>query len=951
MKNNLQKWFAAAADAEPIVKVEEVGAMINTVPRSVRVKPTFKHFIIMGASLILITSLVYWMNMPGGEVVKVEIEKSSLPQHTIAPIQEERTPFASQQIRIAREDRITTISRKETIEREELYVESNGQVIPEIPQSGTLDFQSRIIYLTEKDFEKLDIHFIRNGYNHYYKTYSHQQKVKATQLRSINDSFYFAKGNPGKNYFIKPWESDYHPLFLTDSLGNQQQNFHFQDRPENRTPQQFADSLRNNFLMSYNDLLPIAIRTSATGKLNILWYKPTRELFKQLPILNEAFSYGHQSSNQFLKEEKKIEKGEYIYLSDKELAVLGIRTDGNTLEYLNQYDKGILDLNSGQKDMEVLAIDIKVSASGGINSNNVHAKDSILAKYSNDAIPLIITYGSATNAVEQFYILNKHVPYTKRTIFVQKMKELLVPVVVKTKAKGILYKVDQTFTFWYKNEASFRSKLPIEYANHFDQFPDFNEEYLQYYIKELKDLENKEAKQYDPTLSDKQKAQSQFNILSSADLKKLGIDFNGSILDYKLFANTTDNRMVAINLLVTPDMYSLNYKHKSRKVKKLKWRDTYALYVTDSNLNITSNFIDPIGQIDNQGAEEEREIRKEQLFMQRLDSLVPVLVTFNPKAVKQAIYKSPQTHLVFWFPKSKEMQQVIRSVEDKEAGKAEVKETAINSIHYIELPDSVLLQMGISKEEKFIRVPIISTRKHLGFSKYSKSGSEHTFLKNADKDGIETTLPPTVIYPEPMLITDGTGLHWRLYQMKDSPEPRKNLEQRKEYMLKRTNTLIAIRVRSIETYDAKSEGNLAVHPDLIIWYDPDSLFLSKLPVTLAQRIKDELAHLHSNGVASSCTYFEACANSKEVVAEYMLHPNPAQDKSVLSFTLKDSRTVNISITDISGKMVKSIVSKQTFIAGKQEVEIGVAEMREGMYLVNIETDKGERITQRMVVRK
>jgi hypothetical protein len=990
MENNLQRWFAAAAEAEPIVKVEEVGAMINTAPHSVRVKPTFKQFTIMGASFIVITSLVCWMQMPAEEVITARVQKPAIQRHDVAETTKQR-PLIQSEKTWANTVNQVSVTKHEIGATAEIADASGRQVLVEQPiLSGVLEFQHRMVYLTEKDFEKLDIQFTKNGYNHYYKTYAGHQKVKATQLRSVNDSFYFAPGYPGKNYVIKPWERDFYPLFLTDSLGNCQQNFHFQDCPAHLTYQQFIDSLRNDFLRLYTHLVPIAIRASAQGKLHVLWYKPTKELMRKLPDdVNSWYNYDSGRNSSYLNANHDF-TDTIIQLSHTELANLGIRTNGNKLEYLNQYDTSVLSFDNQPQRQVVMAMVISVSESGSMRTNNVHAKDSILSRYSNEAIPLIITNYDDKDGKENFNILNNRVPYTKQSMFIKRMKAQLIPVVVKTKAKVGLFKTDRTFIFWYKNDVVFRDKLPLQYVHQLRNSPEFNSQELERYIRELNEQEKEESKEDAPTKTDQQAAQSRFTILSKPALKQLGIRFNGKMVDYKLVSYTVDSHLVVIDLGVTPDMYMLNNRHKSGKKQKLKWNKQFAWYITDSSLNVSSNFVDPLSQINNHEADEERMKNMNRLFMSRKDSLVPVLVIFSAEAVKQAKFLAPQTHLVFWFPKSEELQRMLYKPEHQEARKAEVKETAIAAIHYLELSDSALRQLGISKEGTFVKVPSISNEKHLSYSRYSKSYSEHIFTMGSDsvtasppeKGDIMITVNdafakpmkvnpsyPKERYPEPVLITDGTGLHWRLYQSNDEPltlsekdslvknhinpwTNKKYLERKrerdKEWLLAKLNTMIAIRVKSDEAYDEKEDAQKALHPDLIIWYNPDSLFLSRLPQALALQIKDELNHVQSNNTLSACTYFESCANVRGALTAHLLYPNPTDDKTDLSITLSDARKVRVVITDISGKTVKIVAAGEAYTLGSHTIGFSVGNLSEGMYLLLIESDKGERIVQRMV---
>lgn len=972
MENNLQKWFAAAADAEPIIKVEEVGAMINTSPRSVRVKPTFKHFIIMGASLILVTSLVYWMNMPVEEMENAVVRKTSMQQYNKTEAKREQQLVWHKQARTKQVTSSTNISENKVTEKQVLPVDYIEQARVEEPLSNTIVFQNRTIYLTEKDFERLDIHFIKNGYNHYYKTYEYNHKIKATQLRSQNDSFYFAKGYPGKNYFIKPWESDYHPLFLTDSLGNHQQNFHFQDCLTNQSYSEFTDSLRNYFLASYHELIPIGIRASQFGKLHVLWYKPTRELLKRLPDQSSFAEHLNQSFNW----DNKIGKGEYVYLTNEELANLGIKTDGNILYYknINHPTKQKVNINNNiYESYSTFMIDVEEHGSMRI-SNGVLGKDSSTEKNGKTFWPAFVQVinksDSSLNIAESF--IN---PGADRD-FYKESKKLLIPVFASTVANPSRYNSDRNYIFWFKPEEDFFNAVPPSIARNLRQeYPESN---LAEYYKILSQysiaVKSDELRKGFDSLRVLQ-LKERFVTLSSRDLKRLNIRKvrHGFIYSssYKESGriNSVFIKKRGINQEVT-------FRKTSIKPLQIKMEDNLfkAAAITSHNIgDILYMYIHP---------DSIPYSKKQQEGFKRFDKEVSTLI---PIVIDQSS--------VIWFYKTKELQHLIDEAEQKNASKSEVKETEINAIHYIELTNEELIKMGISKEDKWIKVPNISSSNYLFYGKYSKSGSEHEFdvspnhmpTKPHQGEGVfivpnsPTEKPyalrpsyPKETYPQPQLITDGTGLHWRMYQIEDdSTRPVlsgfyakgkniKNTVQEEllskravntDYILKRLNTLIAIRVRSNEGYDSKLERNSAVHPDLIIWYQPDSLFLSRLPVALAQQIRDELNHVQSNRNGYSCVYFEACTNVNGSISDYMLYPNPAEDKSSLSITLDDSRILTVVLTDISGKIVSSIVKQQLFNKGEYTLGFSVNELSDGMYLLRILTDKGEHITQRLIVKK
>jgi hypothetical protein len=319
MENNPNKWFDAAAGAKPILAVEDIEAILNKANNKVFSKSIDNYIKIMAAIVFVISILWFWLNIPSEERKQIESKGDDIPVRSDIPQMKTKLETPKSEV---------VINRSKSIEHyyltndsvdllkdsqvgnypNDLFISGiDGATVISIKSHAIDDFQNRILYLNERELEKLGLIFTEGSYNHYYKTYSHANKIKATQLISYKDSFYFIKGYPGRNYFIKPWENDFHPMFLTDSLGNNQQNFHFQDCPVNMSFSIFVDSLRNDFLKSYKNLLPVAIRSSKNGKLYILWYEPSNVFFKcvsnRTKVLIDSYQFyeGQKMRNDFSK--------------------------------------------------------------------------------------------------------------------------------------------------------------------------------------------------------------------------------------------------------------------------------------------------------------------------------------------------------------------------------------------------------------------------------------------------------------------------------------------------------------------------------------------------------------------------------------------------------------------------------------------------------------------------
>jgi hypothetical protein len=680
---------------------------------------------------------------------------------------------------------------------------------------------------------------------------------------------------------------------------------------------------------------------------------------------------------------------EEIELSNEELLKLGIRTDGNVLEYLNQYDTAQMHFDFDTKTTMVFALDLKISKTGGWRTNNTHRLDSNLMKYSNDAVPLLITrLSDEDNLNESFAVLQKGIPATKLTAFSKTMQSKLIPVKVKTKGQGVVYVHDNTVVFWYKNNPTFREKLPHWIAENLSQLEDFSEQELLDYIDELKGHAKEEADLYKPDEKLVKRKQSEFVQISNKELRKLHLKFNGKKLGYKVFSYDIDSHLVVIDLAVTPDIFNQNNNHGRKRVK-LKQTEQFVWYITDSNLNIDANFIDPISQVGNQEANEQRIREQGKFFLNRLDSLIPILVTFSPDALKQAKYNNPATHLVIWFPKSEELLKSLPKREQKKLGVDElnIQRNQATPLKYIELTDEQLVKFGIKRNPESITVPMHTGNGHYIFSDYSSKGSVHhfnrinqstdTFKTNtavvkmngnlSDSDGYKliNQEPMNAFYPSAHLITEGNGLHWLAYQLDDelseedqafmiknklSPltyTPAKEARKiGKAKLIDELNSYIALKVKSNET--PSGGANTLKNPDLIIWYKPDSLLFATLPELLAKQIKDELDNISNKNEGASCQFFEVCQSNKGTIGKCILYPNPAAGLFQIDIELGEARQVSIYLTDISGKKIKDISILQTQENGLHTYKAELSQLSDGMYLVHITTDKGEYIVQRLM---
>jgi hypothetical protein len=86
------------------------------------------------------------------------------------------------------------------------------------------------------------------------------------------------------------------------------------------------------------------------------------------------------------------------------------------------------------------------------------------------------------------------------------------------------------------------------------------------------------------------------------------------------------------------------------------------------------------------------------------------------------------------------------------------------------------------------------------------------------------------------------------------------------------------------------------------------------------------------------------------LSDATVYPNPATNGvTTLSFALGEERSVNVSVVDLSGTTVVDVVRGQRFTSGQRDISIPLNGIAPGMYVVKVQTEKGEVLAKRMIV--
>jgi hypothetical protein len=123
---------------------------------------------------------------------------------------------------------------------------------------------------------------------------------------------------------------------------------------------------------------------------------------------------------------------------------------------------------------------------------------------------------------------------------------------------------------------------------------------------------------------------------------------------------------------------------------------------------------------------------------------------------------------------------------------------------------------------------------------------------------------------------------------------------------------------------------------------PQAQFLAMQPISLSGYYQEVQFFTRSSTVGLNDI-------QNDVFAMSNLYPNPAQvnGTAVMAFNLKTAASVNVSIFNITGQLVKSSNNKN-FTAGEHAEEINLAGLKAGIYMVNM-TVNGTTMTKKLTI--
>ncbi len=165
--------------------------------------------------------------------------------------------------------------------------------------------------------------------------------------------------------------------------------------------------------------------------------------------------------------------------------------------------------------------------------------------------------------------------------------------------------------------------------------------------------------------------------------------------------------------------------------------------------------------------------------------------------------------------------------------------------------------------------------------------------------------------------------------------------------LKKINTYVAVGISNSSDNDHGF--------DYILWFDPDAEFIKLIPKRIREKLMPEIKAYEGNdlcdnpAIAGEDTYFDIWRACSGVIQHMRVFPNPVHDNLNLSFELTDSRKVTIALHDLSGRKLTEFITMQPMGSGSFNESLHLKNIEPGMYLVSIQTNKGEQAVQRVIV--
>jgi hypothetical protein len=640
-------------------------------------------------------------------------------------------------------------------------------------------------------------------------------------------------------------------------------------------------------------------------KLPTINNKPTTKLFDPIPftpLFNE---------NPIEDDRNYFDENGYLILTNEELAKLGIITDGNVLKYENVTDTFFTFKENGKTITQHTSFKLYVEEHGSRSTSLGISKDTVIIKKSlpfwaaslsiiNFPIP-INTTNKKDSSHQLIEFLNGN---SYENDFLKEIESMLVPIVVHLKSVPHKYSSDLKLIFWFKTEPKFYEALSNDIAKAIEhKYGTSSESDYKKILYKYRGFSRKTTQKGFDSLTIS-KLKPNYIELSKEQLNRIGIKLTKKGFHFKSYQNI-DNKTQSLDVKVKKVYTSINNNNNLFQRKSTLFKAVAKTDISIKHIDYLMQFSDSIPHF------KQNEMASK-YFRENIQKLIPIKV---------------DSENVIWFEPTEELKRIIDK-QNKQITRTHIYNNL--KLDLLNLNEFELQKLGISFEKKAIKMPIISFKNSSAFISLGKRNSSTLF----HFDTLNTQNKP--LYPIPLLVTDQSGLYWRYYNLDTSYEVGKFNEYASR-MTQQLNNCIPLKI---------VQNNISI----IAWYKPDSLFLSLLPNTESTEIKTEYHAISNNLPAPSCKYFEVCQNVTGKINSYLAYPNPAEQTLNIEIDLAEERQLEFIVTEITGKIIKTLNQNFKQAKGIQTYTYQIGELTEGMYLLIITTDKGEKVSTRIVKR-
>lgn len=657
------------------------------------------------------------------------------------------------------------------------------------------------------------------------------------------------------------------------------------------------------------------------------------------PISNNSYIKPQEHNREYFNE-----NGELV-LTYEELAKLGIITDGNVLNYNNVVDTITqVTIKENNKPIEkgLFNFSLKITKTGGIHTTQGGAIP--LSKLPSNNLPFWCSFIEINSSKDSSINVAEHFDHRTNSVkdFVQEIKPFCVPVFVLTKADvSGKYHTDHEIIFWFKAEQAFIEALPLGAKQQLK--PRVDTTNMNEYRRIVNSYSNiKKAQALKLGLGDSLIAALQKRIikLDNAGLRLLNIKSKKNGFTYDGIVKDGDEKY---SLLIKHDGITNIYKRQSiTNNSTRKQNDIQVVAIGSKNIDIRGYFYINKNTLSHSENETLNNIR----FAKECNELIPIQVTSN---------------MVLWFRPTNYLMDVMSNHQISDNFKLEKS-------RLVRLTENELTKLNITYTSEGIRVPMHIGRTSSIYSVYNNYESTHDIVgfKLTEKDGTPTFEPDSLAnrlkqnhkVPTPVLITTIDGIGWRAYEYDiDKFIDPKEVAYMKEHNLSPINHPPYLEAKEKAKQALINDLNTMlpiaiVHPTLkntgvIAWYRTDSVLLNLLPAEYALDIKREANAIINNQESSTCKFFETC-NQASVLYEVTAFPNPIENKLNIEIDCSESRSYTMILTDIEGKVIKTLTKNKVLQLGKHQLPFDVADLAPGMYLLQVNTQYNELKVKRII---